>query len=230
MRHRAVIFDLYGTLADDLRNPRRQELKYRRWKSKAAAILRVPVDDFTRVWSETVPGQSVGEIAGGRAPYELICGALEVDVGEDQLEHAAQVGLEYVRSALKPRDGSIETLGRLRDAGVRTGLISNCLGDTSELWSSTPFASLLDTSILSYDVGLVKPDHRIYALACSRIEVEPGNCLYVGDGGSNELTGATNAGMDAVLIRAPDDTENGDREDWQGTRISSVEEVLSMVE
>ncbi len=230
MRYRAVIFDLYGTLVDELRNPRRQELKYRRWKSKAAAILRIPVDDFTRVWSETVPGQSIGEIAGGRAPYELICDTLEVGVSEDQLEHAAEVGLEYVRSALKPRDGSIETLGRLRDAGARTGVISNCLGDTSELWSSTPFAPLLDASILSFDVGLVKPDHRIYVVACDRLGVEPGDCLFVGDGGSNELTGATNAGMEAVLIRASDDTENGDREDWQGRRISSVAEVLKLVE
>ena len=230
MKYRAVIFDLYGTLVDDLRNPHRQELTYRRWKSKAAAILRVPVDDFTRVWSETVPGQSIGEIEGGRGPYKLICDALEVDVGEDQLEHAAQLGLEYVRSALKPREGSVETLERFRDAGVKTGLISNCLGDTSELWSSTPFALLLDASILSYDVGMVKPDPRIYELACNRLDVQPSDCLFIGDGGSRELTGATNVGMDAVLIRAPDDTENGDREDWQGRRISSVAEVLALVE
>ncbi len=230
MRYRAVIFDLYGTLVDDLRNPCRQELKYRRWKSKAAAILRISVENFTQAWSETVPAQSIGEIEGGRGPYELICDALEVDVGEDQLGYAAEVGLEYVRCALKPRDGTIVTLGRLRDAGVKTGLISNCLGDTSELWSSTPFASLLDASILSLDVGLVKPDRKIYELACDRLDVQPSECLFVGDGGSRELTGATDAGMDAVLIRAPDDTENGDREDWRGRRISSVQEVLTLVE
>ena len=60
--------------------------------------------------------------------------------------------------------------------------------------------------------------------------VQLSDCLFIGDGGSNELTGATNVGMDAVLIRAPDDTETGDREDWQGRRISSVAEVLTLVE
>ncbi|MCY4528336.1 MAG: HAD family hydrolase [Chloroflexi bacterium] len=230
MRYRAIFFDLYGTLVDDLRYPRRQELKYRRWKSKAAAILRVPVDDFTRVWSETVPHQSVGKIAGGHAPYEFICDTLDIDVAEDELKHAAEVGLEYVRYALKPREGTDETLGRLRDAGIKVGLISNCLGDTSELWPSTRFAQLFDASILSFDVGLVKPDPRIYHLACERLEVDPRDCLFIGDGGSGELTGASKVGMDVVLIRAPYDTESGDREDWRGARISSVAEVLTLVE
>ena len=76
----------------------------------------------------------------------------------------------------------------------------------------------------------MKPNPGIYRLACERLGVEPSDCLFIGDGGSGELTGATNVGMDAVLIRAPDDTENGNREDWQGIRISSVEEVLSLVE
>ncbi len=76
---------------------------------------------------------------------------------------------------------------------------------------------------------MMKPNPGIYRLACERLRVEPSDCLFIGDGGSGELTGATNVGMDAVLIRAPDDTENGDREDWHGTRISSVEEVLSLV-
>ena len=229
MRYRAIIFDLYGTLVDDLRNPRRQEVKYRRWKSETAAILRVPTEDFTWAWLETVPEQSIGKVEGNHVPYELICSILNVNASDEQLEEAVAIGLEYIRCALRPREGTLTTLEKLRDAGIGTGLISNCLGDTSDLWPSTPFAPLFDVSILSFDVGMVKPDPRIYELACNRLGVEPSDCLFIGDGGSNELTGATNAGMDAVLIRAPDDTENGDREDWQGRRISSVEEVLGLV-
>ena len=76
---------------------------------------------------------------------------------------------------------------------------------------------------------MLKPDPGIYQLACERLGVQPSGCLYIGDGGSNELTGATKVSMDAVLIRAPDDTENGDREDWQGTRISSVKQVFGLI-
>ena len=94
------------------------------------------------------------------------------------------------------------------------------------MWSEASFAPLIDEAILSCSVGLKKPDPRIYQLACIRLRVSPQRCLYVGDGGSNELTGATEMGMRAVLIRAPYDNEvGGDREDWPGQGISTLGEV-----
>ena len=36
-------------------------------------------------------------------------------------------------------------------------------------------------------------------------------------------------GMDAVMVRAPYDINNGDREEWRGTRISALKEVLDLV-
>ncbi len=229
MKYRAVIFDLYGTLVDDLRYPHGQELGYLRWASDVAAVLGVCADDFIGAWSATVPQQSVGEIGTSLEAYALICDDLNVDVSDERLERAVATGLEYVGHALTPRTDVMETLARLRNGGLKIGLISNCLADTSKLWPSTPFAPLFDTVVLSYEVGMMKPDPGIYQLACERLGVQPGDCLYIGDGGSGELTGASNVGMDAVLIRAPDDTENGDREDWRGARIASVEEVLGLI-
>ena len=229
MKYRAVIFDLYGTLVDELRYPQRQEVKYQRWVSDTAAALELPVDDFRRVWSDTSRQREEGEIRTRKAILAFLCDTLDIDVSDEQLDRAAAIALEYIRRALKPRNGVVETLSRLRDEGIKTGLISNCLAETSNLWSSTPFPSLFHASILSCEVGMMKPDPGIYRLACERLSVEPSDCLFIGDGGSNELTGASNLGMDAVLIRAPYDTENGDREDWGGTRISRVEEVFELV-
>ena len=230
MKYRAVIFDLYGTLVDELRYPLRQEVTYQRTMSEIAAILGVRIEDFRRVWSDTSHRRNVGEMRPTSAILADLCGVLDVDVSKEQLERAAAVRLEYIRRSLIPRDGVLETLSRLGDGGLKTGLMSNCISDTSDLWSSTPFADRFDAVLLSCDVGMRKPDPGIYALACNRLGVEPNDCLFIGDGGSGELTGATNVGMDAVLIRAPDDTENGDREDWRGARISSVAEVFSLFE
>ena len=229
MKYRAIIFDLYGTLVDDLRYPDRQEVKYLRWSSEAACILGVRSEDFVQAWSDTVLRQSVGEIGTSREAYAFICDKFDVDVSDGQLGGAVAAGLKYVNRALTPRAGVVEALAKLRDDGVKIGLISNCLADTSMLWPETPLAPLFDVAVLSYEVGLMKPDPGIYTLACNRLGVEPNDCLFIGDGGSGELTGATNVGMDAVLIRAPDDTENGDREDWRGARISSVAEVLGLL-
>ena len=121
---------------------------------------------------------------------------------------------------------TIDTLTWLRESDYKIGLISDCGPDTAAVWGETSFAPLIDEAILSCSVGLKKPDPRIYRLACQRLQVSPNRCLYVGDGGSSELTGATEMGMRAVLIRAPyDDEVGGYREEWSGQRISTLGEV-----
>jgi putative hydrolase of the HAD superfamily len=80
---------------------------------------------------------------------------------------------------------------------------------------------------------MTKPDLRIYRTAAKRLRVAPESCLYIGDGGSNELTGARQAGMHPVLIRDP--VENSrevyfKREEWDGMTISSLQEILALLE
>ena len=43
-----------------------------------------------------------------------------------------------------------------------------------------------------------KPDICIYEEALKRLGIDPGDCIFVGDGGSNELVGARKAGMKAI--------------------------------
>ena len=84
------------------------------------------------------------------------------------------------------------------------------------MWDSTALAPLFDVAVLSFDVGMAKPDPRIYELATERLGVAANDCLYVGDGSDGELSGAAQAGMTAVLMRAPDDQADGNREGWEG--------------
>lgn len=53
--------------------------------------------------------------------------------------------------------------------------------------------------VFSCNVGLLKPDRQIYELAMEHLNVSPEQCLFVGDGGSNELCGAKSAGMGTVF-------------------------------
>ena len=62
MKYRAVIFDLYGTLVDELRYPQRQEVKYQRTMSEIAATLGVRIEDFKRVWFDPSHRRNVGEL------------------------------------------------------------------------------------------------------------------------------------------------------------------------
>jgi putative hydrolase of the HAD superfamily len=60
--------------------------------------------------------------------------------------------------------------------------------------------------------------------------IEPGDCLFVGDGAYRELQGAETVGMTAVLIRVPHDRwEHEGTIGWQGPRVAALSEVLGLV-
>ena len=228
-RYDAVVFDLWGTLVDELTHPEAHRLVYRQKTDETADLLGVGRDEFARAWSATGPDRMVGRIPSTEATLRLICEQLGAEPGADTAKAAAEIRYEYVRGALSPRPGTVETISALRESGYRVGLISNCTEEVSRLWGSTPFAPLVDEAVLSFDAGLAKPDPRIYDLAISGLGVRAERCLYVGDGSDGELTGAAKAGMTAVLIRAPYDRADGSREAWAGETISAIPGVLGLL-
>lgn len=229
MKYDAVIFDLFGTLVDQPTLPGDLGSKFRRTMADVAAALSVRETDFIRLWSETVYNRDSGFFPTMGDYLQDICRASGVRADAQQIAFAEELRIDYFRGALTPRVDAVSSLTQLKASGHKIGLISDCSSEVSILWPETSFAPLMDAAILSCDVGMTKPDPRIYQIACGRLKVEPDRCLYVGDGGSRELTGAAEAGMDAVLIRAPNDTVNGNREDWPGARISELKQVLDLV-
>ena len=228
-RYDAIIFDLFGTLVDDVGHPERNAVRNRRAKAEMADTMGVPSEDFVRLWDRTVSQRDSGAIPNAETGLTHVLQKLGVSVDSSLVQEAIRIRLDYYRQALRPRDDAIATLETLKSRGYEVGLVSNCSNDVSVLWPTTLFAEYIDEVILSCDVGLVKPDPRIYRLACRRLGVDAGRCLFVGDGSSNELTGASEVGMTAVLIRTPDDAADGKRQSWDGGRVSSLTEVLSLL-
>ena len=132
-----------------------------------------------------------------------------------------------------PRDGALETIKDLKTMGYQIGLITNCTSEAPDLWDQTPFDSLIDIAIFSSSAGYMKPDPNIYQLACEKLQVAPEKCLFIGDGSNKELTGATQVGMKAIHLRiADEELEDAyliENEDWKGTSISELKEVLDLV-
>jgi putative hydrolase of the HAD superfamily len=87
-----------------------------------------------------------------------------------------------------------------RDRGLRTAVISNSNGSVREILESLGLTRHLDFVLDSFEVGVEKPDPRIFGLALARAGVEPGEAAYVGDLYSVDVRGARAAGMGAVLL------------------------------
>ncbi|GAA2810463.1 HAD-IA family hydrolase [Crossiella cryophila] len=70
-------------------------------------------------------------------------------------------------------------LRRARAAGLRTALLSNAEGPGPD--PDSPFGALFDTMVLSGEVGVRKPDERVYRLTADRLGLAPGQCVFVDD-------------------------------------------------
>ncbi len=67
-------------------------------------------------------------------------------------------------------------------------------------WRDSPLAGLFDAEIFSCAVGCVKPEPAIFEQCLLKLGLTGAECLYVGDGGSDELVGARAAGMSPVFL------------------------------
>src|SRR5262249_49600694 len=148
---------------------------------------------------------------------------------------AAQLRLDFERRQTAPRPTAISTLQAVRSLGLKTCVVSDCSTELPQIWHETPFAPLLDSAVFSCCIEIRKPNPEIYLEACRKLALEPAQCLYVGDGGSRELSGATEVGMSAVLLASPEDQNNADfhridGEDWTGRKISDLKDLLLILE
>ena len=170
MRHRAVIFDLFGTLVDNF-----ARAAYRQVMARMAAQLGAPVEEFSIAWDGSFHERAAGVLPDVATALRTVCERLGVQPSPAQVQTAVGTRLEYTRRNLVPREGVPETLKTLRQAGLKVGLITDCTWEVPHLWESTPFAGLFDATIFSCTVRLKKPDPAIYRLACTQLAVAPGN-------------------------------------------------------
>lgn len=228
MKYEAVIFDLFGTLVNNFTNTEYQQVLI-----DMSFVLHVPPDKFTTLWRDSFYLRTNGSHRTHEESISYICRELNVPVTDEQVKQAATLRLDYTIKTLIPRPEAIPVIYKLKSTGCKVGLISDCSPETPVVWPGTPFADIFDVTVFSCVVCLKKPDPRIYLLACDQLGVKPKGCLYIGDGASQELTGAAAVGMHPVLIRDPHETADThfvDREiNWRGTSISSLIEVLPLV-
>ena len=105
--------------------------------------------------------------------------------------------IERLFGGLGPDEAMIGAVRAARAGGIKTGLISNSWG--LGIYDRAP-VDLFDETVISGDVGLHKPQPEIYTLACQRLGVEPGDCVFVDDLREN-IAGAEAVGMTGILHR-----------------------------
>jgi putative hydrolase of the HAD superfamily len=91
-------------------------------------------------------------------------------------------------------------LARMRQAGLRLGVVSNSDGRVEEALAAAGIRAEFEVIVDSRLVGFEKPDPRIFQAALEPLGIEPEGALYVGDIYEVDVIGARRAGLDVVLL------------------------------
>lgn len=225
---KAVIFDFWGTLV-----PNFSLSEHKAVLAKMADRMGAPREAFVQQWLDTVVQRMTGEFTSVHANVEAICTTLSVPFDPESCEQAVQERYAYEREHIVPRPTAIATLREIRERGLKIGLITDCSIELPDLWQETPFAPLFDVTTFSAVAKIKKPNPQIYQMTAGELGVACADCLYVGDGGSNELAGADAVGMRPIWLY--DEAEQGTdahrigHRDWDGERVGDLSEVLGFI-
>jgi HAD superfamily hydrolase (TIGR01509 family) len=113
-----------------------------------------------------------------------------------------RIAAEHGRANLwsQPAHGAGATLGALRRRGYRVAVVSNADGRVRGLLEAAGLAAHLEFVVDSAEVGVEKPDVRIFHAATGRLGLAPAACAYVGDIYEIDVAGAAAAGLYPILI------------------------------
>jgi HAD superfamily hydrolase (TIGR01509 family) len=189
---KAVLFDLYETLVTHF-DPD--------WAPPPRSIAeRLGLEEavYGEHWPPLDKAWQAGEIEHYEEALARVC---EVAGREPDASVLAELTHEYrtmtTRTFEEVAPEITEMVAALKGSGLVLGVVTNASNLDAEPWPGSALAPFFDEFVASYQVGLSKPDRRIYELACHKLDARPAEAVFVGDGGSDELGGAARVGMQA---------------------------------
>lgn len=229
-RPKAVLFDLFHTLVSV--PPRALA-----GEQSVPEILGLPDDEWhRRYYDDDVLGRCTGRVTNSVDAMRLVTHSIDPTVSEARIIAAVECRRRRFEAGLFGiEDGMLNALDRLRAAGIRTALVSDAGADDVESYPRSPLCGRLDAVVFSYQVGVRKPDARIYQRALDEVAVAPADAIFVGDGGSDEHRGARALGMKTVLVTRllgrwwPEAiADRRGRVDWAFDDVSGFVEALGL--
>ena len=162
----AVVFDIGGVLEiiDDSVFPEPWCARHRIPRQRLDAAFALPRDPV------------VGEMTQSEVLDHL---QHELGLTDAQVEDLdADLWRWYVGELDRPL---YDWFARLRGRGLRTGIVSNSGPGAREHEACWGFDSLVDVLVYSHEVGLKKPDPRIYELTATRLGVPADRIAFLDD-------------------------------------------------
>lgn len=168
----ACVFDAYGTLFDVHSAARRAGDALGEKAAGVSAVWRDKQLQYT--WLRSLMGTHADfwQVTGEALDFALAAHGIQDD--------ALRARLMELYLSLEAYPDVVPALSKLRAGGKQTAILSN--GSPDMLGAAVESAGLdriLDASLSIEEVGIYKPDARVYQLAVDRLGVEAGRICFV---------------------------------------------------
>jgi putative hydrolase of the HAD superfamily len=185
MSIRAVFFDLGGVIV---------RTEYQAPRQQLAERLGMEYDDLDRIVFNSDSGiqASMGTITS-QQHWEAVLKRLKRPV-----EELSSIRDEFFAGDIVDRD-ILEFLRSLRGTHT-TGLISNAWSDLRDYLTREKMIDVFDHIIISAEVGVAKPDPKIFKIALEQAGVSPNEAVFVDDFYVN-IEGCEKIGMKGIHFK-----------------------------
>ncbi len=145
-----------------------------------------------------------------RGEISLETAIVEIAEGFEEQGHVFDSGTFFTwlgaTSDDERREKVVGSLRRLADGGVRHGLVTNNIAEVRDAWRSWGIQDYVEVVVDSSEVGVRKPDRRIFELALERMGVADATCVAFIDDYAANVEAARDLGMIGVHV-ADDDID-----------------------
>jgi putative hydrolase of the HAD superfamily len=135
-------------------------------------------------------------------PYESLLRELLPEVSDEQIDMFVDAEHDAWAPAFQTLGAAQALLEALRSRGIKTGVVLNSWPDPGRVLRGdierAGLTELLDTIVISSEVGMRKPEPGIFRLALDELGVEPHDAMFVGDRLETDVQGAAKLGMTTV--------------------------------
>jgi len=157
------------------------------------------LDDLSSSLSRLYWTSNRGKIPDLQSFWKLFLRDLGVGGQNKVFQELDEVWKHHYHLTFKLYEGAISALSSLKRK-YELALVSNCAVGLRDVITDLGLTGYFVCIILSYEVGVRKPDTRMYLEALDCLGLEPNDCIFVADEIS-DLEGAREVGLKTLLVR-----------------------------
>lgn len=176
MQYKAVIFDFYGVVRTEV---------YDAW-------LAMQGHERTGEYHDLSVQMDRGIISYNEFLEQL---AVASGVAASQIDHE-------LRNAAPANPRLLQLISRVREAGVRTALLSNAPADLlMPMLDEHNLQPYFDQIVVSSDIGMIKPSPEIYEYTLQKLDVSANQAIFIDDNPTN-VAGAERVGIVGIKFES----------------------------